>query len=320
MPKGKPNDEKGKQGVNNSSDKPQDATNLNSGSTPTQASKAQDLGVPTQDADAQDQANGPPFQVESTQATDSPAAANLDDEESDSEDTASSSAKPHNFYDKLLTCFIYLSKEAQIKFINALFGYDFPLDSDIEYLLTKSVDLRFNERFSDLILKIMREFYFHIELELKKKKQSMSKRIHRYESASGDINAHFVGDSMVFPYPESVVIYLTPSDEVGPVFKQTITINEKHAMQYEVPVIKLTELSVDEIVDKGLTFLLPLYMVKHRHKVANYMKSLTDPNIKVKAGTKEKLQKLVYVDIIEGIEKGYSLGSIMTLIKYTSSA
>jgi hypothetical protein len=95
--------------------------------------------------------------------------------------------------------------------------------------------------------------------------------------------------------------------EIWSVFKQTITINEKNAMQYDVPVIKLTELSVDEIVDKVLTFLLPLYMVKHRHKVANCMKSLTDPYIEVKAGTKEKLQKLVYVDI-EGIEKGYSLG------------
>jgi hypothetical protein len=66
-------------------------------------------------------------------------------------------ARVHHFFDKLLTNFIYLSKQAQIFLINSLFGYNFPLNSEILHLLTKSVEPNsLTERFADLIFKITR--------------------------------------------------------------------------------------------------------------------------------------------------------------------
>jgi hypothetical protein len=95
----------------------------------------------------------------------------------------------------------------------------------------------------------------------------------------------------IFPYPESAVIFLTSSKNQISSYKPTISFNGKYEMKYEVIIIRLLNMSIEEIVERGLTFFLPLYMLKYRDAVDRYMRSLTDPSIHVRKGTKELLQK-----------------------------
>jgi hypothetical protein len=278
---------------------PEKEQNASNGSPDSLPAATQSIGAPG--PIVSDQGSGSQAPADSAQVPAAPAqgsAASLQSE-----------INEHNLYDKMLTMFLYLSMRAKVFIINLVFGYKFPLDAVVENMGTKSLEVNLTERFADLIVKILLKF-FHFELELGTSGEPMPFRFFRYDTNNAISNAIISNSVTTYPLPESVVIYLSAATKISPHYTQVITINDKKKLTYNIPVIKLLQLTVNQTVEKGLTFLLPLRVLKFKDRIGNYNLSQTDKSVKVRKGTQGELIKGAYTDIIKGINQGYALGHI----------
>jgi hypothetical protein len=204
---------------------------------------------------------------------------------------------PHSFLDKLLARFLLLSNRAKVAFINSIFGYSFLPESKVLFLLPKSAELSdFTEHLSNAVIKVA-DKYFSIQLALGDEQAAPD---HRCQVNCVMLTAEHDGSKTIFGYPEIAVIYLGSGDS-----SYALSINYKGdtALETDMPVLKPTEMAIDEMVSRKLTFLLPLHMIKFRQ----YM----DQNGKTEDVTRSELQRLILfeaADAISGIKRGHSLG------------
>ncbi|MDR1643307.1 MAG: hypothetical protein LBT59_26730 [Clostridiales bacterium] len=197
-----------------------------------------------------------------------------------------------NFLDNLLNRFVFLSDRAKVTVVNSLFDYSFPPESKVSCQLPNSAV------FADLVIKID-NCCFKAQLELGTE-QSLISNVFKSTIDSETMTVEENGHKTTFHYPEVAVISLCPSNSS---YTFTIT-HDEVAMEIKVPVVRPTEMTVDELVDSGLTFLLPLHMTKFS-PFTEILDRINVPN--------DELQKLILVEMaeaIKGIEKGHSLAQL----------
>jgi len=205
----------------------------------------------------------------------------------------------YQIYDKarILT----LSEKTVINLINGLFDTDYPTDSKITYNWTEHEDKDLKRTLADSILTINGRNSYHIEAQMTEDEEIVFRFI-EYGFGHAYKNRTFVngGERMVFPRP--CILYLDEGkkDKVPDEYTLTLLFENQGEFSYRVPLVKLQNMSVEELNDKKLIALLPFQLLKLRKKIENLR---TEENL-------EELQNFVVDDIIAVIDKNVEMGNL----------
>ena len=196
---------------------------------------------------------------------------------------------------------ITLSIKAIVNLINGLFGTDYPLDSEVTYNWTEFEDDRLRRILADTILTINGTHSYHLEAQMEKD-NSIVFRVFDYgfHHASRTRVMDAEQGKYVLRFPEPVVIYLYYEGNVPDYYILTLERNDGTLMcEYKVPVVKLPEISVEELNARKMVVLLPFHVLKCRKLIKK--RRITDVS---------ELKRIVENDIIGNINRNVELGNI----------
>ncbi len=207
----------------------------------------------------------------------------------------------YQIYDKAFKRILTLSEKTVINLINGLFDTDYPTDSKITYNWTEHEDKDLKRTLADSILTINGRDSYHIEAQMTEDEEIVFRFI-EYGFGHAYKNRTFVsgGERMVFPRP--CILYLDEGkkDKVPDEYTLTLLFENQGEFAYRVPLVKLQNMSVEELNDKKLIALLPFQLLKLRKKIEDLR---TEENL-------EELQNFVVDDIIDSIYKNEAVGNI----------
>ena len=207
----------------------------------------------------------------------------------------------YQIYDKAFKRILTLSEKTVINLINGLFDTDYPTDSKITYNWTEHEVKDLKRTLADSILTINGRDSYHIEAQMTEDEEIVFRFI-EYGFGHAYKNRTFVsgGERMVFPRP--CILYLDEGkkDKVPDEYTLTLLFENQGEFAYKVPLVKLQNMSVEELNDKKLIALLPFQLLKLRKKIENLR---TEENL-------EELQNFVVDDIIDSIYKNEAVGNI----------
>ena len=207
----------------------------------------------------------------------------------------------YQIYDKAFKRILTLSDKAVINLINGLFGTDYPTNSTITYNWTEHEDKNLKKTLSDSILTINGKDSYHIEAQMTEDEEIVF-RVFEYGFGHAYKNRIFEsgGERMVFPRP--CVIYLDEGkkDTIPDEYSLILQFENQGEFKYKVPIVKLQNISLQEMNEKKLIILLPFLLLKVRKKLE---KVRSKEHI-------EELKNLVVNDIIHSIRKNEEVGNI----------
>jgi hypothetical protein len=202
-------------------------------------------------------------------------------------------------YDKILKRILILSKAAVINFINGLFDRDYPLDSDLAYNWTENIDDRLEKTIADAIITVNGTEKFHIEVQINND-NSIVVRMFGYGYQEALKYRKILGARIVLEFPEPKIIVLEHNSKTADEVVLELDFRGQGSFEYKVPVMKFLDYSIEELDEKHMVILLPLYLLKLRRE-AN--KNPTRENAL-------KLKNLIECGIIPTIEKNEKAGNI----------
>ena len=207
----------------------------------------------------------------------------------------------HQIYDKAFKRILTLSEKTVINLINGLFDTDYPTNSKITYNWTEHEDKDLKRTLADSILTINGRESYHIEAQMTEDEEIVFRFI-EYGFGHAYKNRTFVsgGERMVFPRP--CILYLDEGkkDMIPDEYALTLLFEDQGEFTYKVPLVKLQNMSVEELNEKKLIALLPFQLLKLRKKIESLR---TKENL-------EELQNFVMNDIISAIDKNVEMGNI----------
>ncbi len=207
----------------------------------------------------------------------------------------------YQIYDKAVKRILTLSNKAVINLINGLFGTNYPTDSIITYNWTEHEDKDLKRTLSDSILTINGRDSYHIEAQMTED-EGIVFRVFEYGFGHAYKNRVLErgGERMIFPQP--CIIYLDEGkkDRLPDEYTLILQFKNQGEFTYKVPVVKLQNISLQELHDKKLIVLLPFLLLKLRKRLE---KMRTKENL-------EELQCLVMNDIIRTINRNEEMGNI----------
>ena len=207
----------------------------------------------------------------------------------------------HQIYDKAFKRILTLSEKTVINLINGLFDTDYPTDSKITYNWTEHEDKDLKRTLADSILTINGRDSYHIEAQMTEDEEIVFRFI-EYGFGHAFKNRRYIdgGERMVFPRP--CILYLDEGkkDKIPDEYTLIMEFENQGEFPYKVLVVKLQNISAEELNNKKLLALLPFHLLKLRKKLE---KIRTKENL-------EELQKLVANDIIMTIERNAEAGNI----------
>jgi len=228
----------------------------------------------------------------------------------------------HQIFDKILKrILLSLSSGSIIAFINGLFSEDFPLDSKITYNYTENVNDRLKKTVADIIITLCtkdRVRRFHLEGQINDD-NTIVIRIFEYGFADALRHQTTQGNKITLPFPTPAIIFLehtaaTPSEVI-----LELDFGESGTFNYPVKAMKFLAHSVEELHEKNMTILLPLYLLKLRREIekaksrkrqreatlrqlAKKLKILIDESILPVVIESEKVGKITHRDAFELIK------------------
>ena len=217
------------------------------------------------------------------------------------QEDVSEAEQVYQIFDKVFKKVITLSTKAVVNLINGLFKMDYPLDSTIAYNWTEFEDDRLRRILADTILTINGTHSYHLEAQMEKD-NSIVFRVFDYgfHHASRTRVMDAEQGKYVLRFPEPVVIYLYYEGNVPDYYILTLEKNDGTLMcEYKVPVLKLPEISVEELNDRKMAVLLPFQVLKCRKLIKKGR--ITDVS---------ELKRIVENDIIGNINRNVELGNI----------
>ena len=204
-------------------------------------------------------------------------------------------------YDKAFKRILTLSEKTVINLINGLFDTNYPTDSKITYNWTEHEDKDLKRTLADSILTINGRESYHIEAQMTEDEEIVFRFI-EYGFGHAYKNRTFIdgGERMVFPRP--CILYLDEGkkDKVPDEYTLTLLFEDQGEFSYRVPLVKLQNMSIEELNEKKLIALLPFQLLKLRKKIENLR---TEENL-------QELHNFVMDDIINSIYKNEAVGNI----------
>jgi hypothetical protein len=194
-----------------------------------------------------------------------------------------------------------LSPGAMIRFINGLFGCDHPPDSEVEHLNAEQIDAGLEKRLPDEVVSIAGRTYI-IE-EQTTKDANMAIRVFEYSFAQALREKEAKEGVITLSFPRAAVIYLEAGRTVPDTLEIRLAFSGGVTHRYVIETVKLLEYSIEGIVERGLSALLPFYILKLR-KAARRAKTAEERK-EVEAGFRE-----MGFGLKEAIERGAEKGRL----------
>ena len=201
-------------------------------------------------------------------------------------------------FDKVFKKVITLSTRAVINLINGLFDTDYPLDSTITYNWTEFEDDNLKKILADTIITINGKYAYHLEAQMEKD-NSIVFRVFEYGYGHANRSREIRDGRYVLRFPRPVVIYLYYEGTVPDEYVLTLEFDEGQGVyEYKVPVLKLPEITAQELSERKLVVLIPFHVLKLRYALKKKNQDLA------------QLQSYIVNVIIGCINENVRLGNI----------
>jgi len=225
----------------------------------------------------------------------------------DSNDTIS------QIFDKILKrILLALSKPSVIAFINGMFSENFPLDSEITYHYTENVDGSLRKTVADIIITLRtkdRVRRFHLEGQINDD-NTIVIRIFEYGFANALLHQTTQGNRITLPFPTPAIIFLEHTEATPDEVVLELDFGESGKFDYPVKAMKFLTYSVDELCEKNMTILLPLYLLKLRRETDNAKKRTEKNREAALRDVAKKLKTLIDKSILPAITESEKTGNI----------
>jgi len=154
-------------------------------------------------------------------------------------------------YDKIIKNTLTQSDEMTIRFINGLLGDNIPLGAPVEWLDKESVTDRHTAIVADFYPKIDGKMYT-LEIE-SDDRGGMSLRVFKYSVGGAMLHGMTATDAdLDITFPQPCVVFLRSKADTPQKLSWNITFFDGQKVTLQVPVVRLAELSVEEIARRDL--------------------------------------------------------------------
>jgi len=174
--------------------------------------------------------------------------------------------KINQIYDKIFKRIITLSGSAVVRFINTVFEKDFPLDAEITYNWTESVDDRLGKKIADTIITINGAYKFHAEVQAGDD-SVIAVRMFEYEFREAIKYRESDGNKITLNLPEARIIYLSHTDKTPDAVELVFNFQGQGVFSYKVKAEKLLNYTLDALDKSGMVIMIPLYLLKLRKEI-----------------------------------------------------
>jgi hypothetical protein len=186
-----------------------------------------------------------------------------------------------------------------------LFGDNFPHDSEITFNSTEHVNSKYRRTIADIIITLRhgeRIRRFHMEAQISDD-YTIVLRVFEYGFHNALDNQKTSGNKITLPFPSPMIIFLEHTQGTPDEVILELDFNEQGKFQYKVPAVKFLNLTLDELTQKRMIILLPLYLLRLRQEIKS---------AKAKGSVKEKAAdlKALINDILTAIAKNEKAGNI----------
>jgi hypothetical protein len=212
----------------------------------------------------------------------------------------------YQIYDRILKRVLTLSSKSVILFINATFGRDFPLDSEITYNWTENVKNNLEKTISDTILTVItinQKEKFHIEVQINND-CTIVLRLFDYGYQDALKYKKVAKDKITLTFPQPKIIFLEHDSATPDEVTLELEFPNQGTFNYRVPAMKFLSYSVEELDKQHMVILLPLYLLKLRREIE---KSKKKGSVRQKAAA---LKSLIGDEILPVIDKNEKAGNL----------
>ena len=213
-------------------------------------------------------------------------------------------------FDKLMKrILLYLSKPSVVALINGLFSDNFPPNSEVTYNQTENVDSNLKRTVADIIITLRtkdRTRRFHMEVQIDDD-HTIVLRVFEYGFQDALRHQTTQGNKITLPFPAPVIIFLEHTEKTPDEVILELDFGKHGKVDYPVPAIKFLNYSVEEICEKQMTILLPLYLLKLRREVENAKRRKTQRKETLRQCAK-KLKALIEKHLFPAIEANEKAG------------
>ena len=157
---------------------------------------------------------------------------------------------------------------------------------------------------------------YHLECESKKYDGSILVRIFEYDARIALENADTEPDKIIVKFPNTGVLMLRSTNRTPDKALIEIKLPNEKQMSYEVPVLKVSDYTIDEIFENKLYMLIPFYIFVYEKDLESINEDEQKQNelLEVYSKITEKLK----LEMNSGNLSGRSYGAIINMIRSVS--
>ena len=217
-----------------------------------------------------------------------------------------------NIYDGAFRTILNDCRQMIIPVINEIFKEDYTGNEIIEFHPNEHFmdqqDAADHERITDtnFIIYGKKKKKYHLECESSLPDGRMTIRLFEYDAQIALDEGEIVHETLTVTFPNTAVLYLRNYKKTPNKMRYVIK-TPGGSVEYDVPIMKVQEYSLEDIFSKGLLLLIPFYIFSH------------EKNFQVYNNNEQKLTKLKaeYQDILERLDKLEQEGIIGAFDKRT---
>lgn len=180
-----------------------------------------------------------------------------------------------NIYDGAFRTILNDCKQLIIPMINEIFGEDYTGKEKIEFrpnehFLDQQDDAN-QERITDTNFTIWgrEKKKYHLECESSLPDGRMTIRLFEYDAQIALDEGKVIGETLTVTFPNTAVLYLRSRKKMPDKMKYVIK-TPGGTVEYDVPIMKMQEYSLDDIFAKDLLILIPFYIFSHEKQFMVY--------------------------------------------------
>lgn len=217
-----------------------------------------------------------------------------------------------NIYDGVFRTILNDCRQMIIPVINEIFKEDYTGNEIIEFHPNEHFmdqqDAADHERITDtnFIIYGKKKKKYHLECESSLPDGRMTIRLFEYDAQIALDEGEIVHETLTVTFPNTAVLYLRNYKKTPDKMRYVIK-TPGGSVEYDVPIMKVQEYSLEDIFSKGLLLLIPFYIFSH------------EKNFQVYNSNEQKLAKLKaeYQDILERLDELEQEGIIGAFDKRT---
>ena len=202
-----------------------------------------------------------------------------------------------NIYDGAFRTILNDCRQMIIPVINEIFGEDYTGNEKIEFHPNEHFidqqDAADQPRITDTNFTIFGKIKkkYHLECESSLPDGRMTIRLFEYDAQIALDEGEVINETLTVTFPNTAVLYLRTYKKTPDKMRYVIK-TPGGSVEYDVPIMKVQEYSLDDIFSKGLLLLIPFYIFSH------------EKDFKVYNSNEHKLVELKaeYQDILERLD------------------